>query len=71
MSICPVRSARNAGVNATTAPPMLPGFLSARRLLQMGCAETIVLRVLVTDVGLTAEEASSAIDAAHASVVAA
>jgi hypothetical protein len=50
---------------------MLPGFLSARRLLQMGCAETIVLRVLVTEVGLTAEEASDAIDAAHASVVAA
>jgi hypothetical protein len=53
-------------VNATTAP-MPPGLLSARRLLEMGCAETIVLRVLVREVGLTDDEAATAIDAAHAS----
>jgi hypothetical protein len=53
-------------MNATTAPP-LPGLLSARRLLAMGCAETVVIRVLVTEVGLTADEANTAIDAAHAS----
>jgi hypothetical protein len=66
MSVCSIRRTRNATVNATTAP-LLPGLLSARRLLQMGCAETIVLRVLVTEVGLTADEATTAIDAAHAS----
>ena len=51
-------------MNVTTAP-MLPGLLSATRLLQMGCAETIVLRVLVTEVGLSVDEANSAIVAAH------
>jgi hypothetical protein len=53
-------------MNATMAPP-LPGLLSARRLFDMGCAETVVMRVLVVDVGLTAEEANTAIDAAQAS----
>jgi hypothetical protein len=52
-------------MNATLAPA-LPGFLSARRLLEMGCAETVIVRVLVTEVGLTVDEASTAIDAAHA-----
>jgi hypothetical protein len=66
MPVYCIHRARNAAVNVTTAP-LLPGLLSARRLLQMGCAETIVLRVLVTEVGLTADEATTAIDAAHAS----
>jgi hypothetical protein len=44
---------------------MLPGLLSATRLLQMGCAETIVLRVLVTEVGLSVDEATTAISAAQ------
>jgi hypothetical protein len=52
-------------VNAATAP-MPPGLLSARRLFEMGCAEAIVLRVLVREVGLTLDEAAAAIDAAHA-----
>ena len=57
-------------MNVTTAtmlpgPSTLPGLLSATRLLQMGCAETIVLRVLVTEVGLTVDEANTAILAAH------
>lgn len=51
-------------MNTITAPT-LPGLLSARRLLQMGCAETIVLRVLVADVGLTVDEATVALDAAQ------
>jgi len=49
----------------TTTVPMLPGLLSATRLLQMGCAETIVLRVLVTEVGLSVDEAATAISAAQ------
>jgi hypothetical protein len=48
------------------APAVVPGLLSARRLLQIGCAEAIVLRVLVTEVGLTMDEAGEAIDAALA-----
>ena len=51
-------------MNATTAPT-LPGLLSARRLLEMGCAETVVRRVLVVEVGLTAAEAATAIVAAQ------
>jgi hypothetical protein len=50
-----------------TLAPMLPGLLSARRLLEMGCAETVIVRVLVNEVGLTIDEASTAVDAAHAS----
>ena len=52
-------------MNATTAPS-LPGLYSARRLIEMGCAETVVRRVLVVEVGLTASEATTAIDAAYA-----
>jgi hypothetical protein len=51
-------------MNATAAPT-LPGLLSARRLLEMGCAETVVRRVLVVEVGLTAAEATTAIVAAQ------
>ena len=51
-------------MNATTAPS-LPGLLSARRLLEMGCAETVVRQVLVIEVGLSTDEASTAIDAAR------
>ena len=56
-------------MNATTAPT-LPGLLSARRLLEMGCADTVVRQVLVIEVGLSTDEASTAIDAAHAYVAA-
>jgi hypothetical protein len=64
MSIYLGLSARNPIVTTTTLP-MLPGLLSATRLLQMGCAETIVLRVLVTEVGLSVDEATTAIAAAQ------
>jgi len=47
--------------DGVTFAATLPGVLSARRLLELGCSERTVLQVLVEEVGLTLAEADAAL----------